>query len=103
MDTPLDLKFSSEKILQDPKFTDFFINKSFDEYEYQEILKKQPSYFLKPLNKKSLKTIFLNYDQSICKTSSSTFNSDKFELIQWNESILDLNKLILNGNNFFNF
>lgn len=77
------------------KFSEIFLDTSFDEEQFFDLLKNKYSKILKSLNKKLLKTIYFEYDTNICKLPN-TLNSIELEEIHWNKKIIDADEETIN-------
>jgi len=78
------------------KFSEIFLDISFDEEQFFEMLKNKKSNLLKPLNGKCSKTIYFEYDKDICKVSNITSNPRELEEIHWNKKIIEVDEEKIN-------
>ncbi len=83
-----DNNFKNEISLE--KFTEIFLDISFDERQFHEFIKNKKSNLLKPLNKNNNKTIYFKCDTEICKILKFCNQKRETEEIIWNKKIIDV-------------
>lgn len=73
-------------------FSDFFIEKSFDEEEFHQLASCKKSYLRKPSNEKYYKTLYFPHEKNKSIIQNKLEENINLEQIYWHKSILILNQ-----------